>query len=413
MGGMVVGANAPDVDGVTASKTRLSEVTSKNGWERDKDGGEDHDALLADSQYVYAVTEDIDITPGQRIPLTLAEALAGPDGPKWRAALGDEIRSLNENDVFEVVPIPAGVVPVTSKPVMTIKTNEHGEVVRYKVRIVARGFTQVKGVDFSETFSPVANLESIRIIVALAAMFDLELDQMDVKTAYLNGILQETIYLRPPEGVPIRPGYCWRLKRSLYGLKQSGRTWNRTLDQNLLDMGFVRLDAETCLYVYRKGKEVCFLVVYVDDLLLAATSRHYMDNVKSMLSGRFKMEDMGEAKYILGIRIRRDRPNRAIYLSQENYTCVVADALHGMLRVRPHFYRGRRSSYGHASDTRGKEALRLYCGEVFRTVLEQFLGCQWYRLGSRFTHHILGTHMLRIKGCPTPEACSIVDTVSS
>ena len=191
--------------------------------------------------------------------------------------------------MYETVRIPDGVKPITSKPVFRIKLDQHGEVERYKLRIVARGFTQKEGIDYQEVFAPVANLESIRIILALAAKHDLELDQMDVSTAYLNGELEEELYMHPPDGVPIQSGYCWRLKRSLYGLKQAGRTWNKTLDRKLGDLGFCRLDAETCLYVLRDKGEVCFLVVYVDDLLLAASSRKFMNSVKSKLSSTFKM----------------------------------------------------------------------------------------------------------------------------
>lgn len=157
---------------------------------------------------------------------------------------------------------------------MRIKFDSNGNIERYKLHIVARGFVQKEGVDYKEVFAPVANLESIRIIIALAAKYNLELDQMDVSTAYLNGELEETLYMHPPEGVPIPEGCCWRLKCSLYGLKQAGRTWNRTLDRKLGDLGFTHLDAETCLYVFRDDNgQICFLVVYVDDLLLAATSR--------------------------------------------------------------------------------------------------------------------------------------------
>ena len=181
----------------------------------------------------------------------------------------DELLSLNSNHVYETVPIPEGVTPITSKPVFRIIHDHNGKVEWYKLRIVARGFTQCEGVDYQEVFAPFANLESVRIIVSLAAKYDLELDQMDVSTAYLNGELEEELYMSPPEGVPIQPGYCWRLKRSLYGLKQAGRTWNKTLDQKLRELSFTRLDAETCLYVIRREGQVCFLVVYVDDLLLA------------------------------------------------------------------------------------------------------------------------------------------------
>ena len=107
--------------------------------------------------------------------------------------------------------------------------------------------------DYQEVFAPVANLDSIHTLIALAAKHDLELDQMDVSMTYLNGELEEDLYMLPPDGVSIQPGYCWKLRRSLYGLKQAGRTWNKTLDQKLGELGFTRLDAETCLYVFWKG----------------------------------------------------------------------------------------------------------------------------------------------------------------
>jgi hypothetical protein len=237
----------------------------------------------------------------------------------------EEIHNLQANDVYEEGPIPDGVTPFTSKCVLRIKFDAKGNIERYKVRIVARGFAQRKGTDFKadELFAPVANLESIRIIMALAAKYDLELDQMDVSTAYLNGELEEELYMHPPAEVEVRPGYCWHLKRSLYGLKQAGRTWNKTLDKKLGEMNFSRLDAETCLYVYKDGKDLCFLVVYVDDLLLAATSRAFMTRVKGMLSSAFKMRDLGAAKFILGIQITRNRQKRTIALSQPQYIDTV------------------------------------------------------------------------------------------
>ena len=123
---------------------------------------------------------------------------------------------------------------------------------------------------------------------------------MDVSTVYLNRELEEKLYLQPPEGVPIQPGYCCGLCHSLYGLKQAGWTWNKTLDKRLGELGFTCLDTETCLYVLWKSKDVCFLIVYVDDLLLTPSSRSYMNSMKEMLSSSFKMYDLGEAKYLLG-----------------------------------------------------------------------------------------------------------------
>ncbi len=157
------------------------------------------------------------------LPPSLKEALEGPNGDKWRAALDEEIASLVANKVYNVVKIPKGVKPITSKAVMRLKFDKNGNIERWKIRLVARGFTQKEGVDYDEIFAPVANLESIRIILALAAKYDLELDQMDFSTAYLNGELEEDLYLLPPPEVGIEDGYCWKLERSLYGLKQAGR----------------------------------------------------------------------------------------------------------------------------------------------------------------------------------------------
>ena len=168
---------------------------------------------------------------------------------------------------------------------------------------MAWGFTQKEGVDYQEMFAPVANLDSVQIIISIVAKHNLELDQMDVSTTYLNGELEEELYLQPLEGVPIQPGYCWRLQCSLYGLKQASQTWNKTLDKWLGELGFTCLDAETCLYVLWKSGDICFLVVYVDDLLLAASFRSYMNSIKEILSSSFKMHDLEEAKYLLEVEI--------------------------------------------------------------------------------------------------------------
>ena len=198
---------------------------------------------------------------------------------------------------------------------------------------MARGFAQRQGVNYEETFAPVANLDSIRVILALA-QYDLKLDQMDVATAYLNGVLNEEIYLSPPPGVDIKPGHCWRLKRSLYGLKQASRTWNRTLDTKLTSLGFHRLNAETCLYVYRSKGQVCYLVVYVDDLLLAASSKKFMKDIKQILHNTYKMKDLGPAEFILGIEIKQDRTNHKISMSQEQYVQTVLRRC-GMAQLKP------------------------------------------------------------------------------
>jgi len=144
----------------------------------------------------------------------------------------------------------------------------------------------------------------------MAAKFDLKLEQMDVSNAYLNGVLEEEIYMIPPEGVGCPKGHVWKLKKSIYGLKQAGRTWNIKLHGELTKIGFIRIGAEHCLYIFRDSDgKICFMVVYIDDLLLATNSKALMRKAKKHLGESFKVRDLGPASYILGIEIIRDHPN--------------------------------------------------------------------------------------------------------
>jgi len=142
------------------------------------------------------------------LPNTLKEAYSGVNAEFWKSAVEEELQSLNSNHVYKTMLIPDGVTPITSKPVFQIKCDQTRNVEQYKVRIVARGFTQKEGVNYQEVFAPVANLDSVRTLIALAVKHDLELDQMNVSTAYLNREPEEDLYMLPPEGVPIQPGHC-------------------------------------------------------------------------------------------------------------------------------------------------------------------------------------------------------------
>jgi hypothetical protein len=176
-----------------------------------------------------------------RAPSSWNEAMNSIDAKQWQAAAEDEMRSLEKAKVFHLVPRSStrGRV-VTSKWVFKIKRLAECSIDRYKARLVARGFTQQAGIDYDETFAPVAKFQSIRTILALAAMNDLELHQMDVKTAFLYGSLEETVYMEQPQGFERGKDMVWKLDRSLYGLKQAPRAWYRTLDSSLKELGFTR-----------------------------------------------------------------------------------------------------------------------------------------------------------------------------
>jgi hypothetical protein len=281
-----------------AARSEGQSVNEEDGNKPEPDAKEPEDEWEDHIHFAGLSSEN---PTNDNLPESLQDAYNRPDGDKWRTAMEEELENLRSNDVYEEVPVPDGVRPITSKAAFRIKFDGNGNITRYKIRIVARGFMQHEGVDYNEVFAPVASIKSVQIIIALAAKYNLELDQMDVTGAYLNGMLDEEIYLTPPEGSDVKPGHCWRLKRSLYGLKQAGRTWNKTLDQKLHQLSFTCLNAETCLYMYRGKEGLCFLVIYVDDLLLAAASRTQMDKIKSMLSSAYKMHDLGPAEYILGM----------------------------------------------------------------------------------------------------------------
>ena len=196
-----------------------------------------------------------------------------------------------------------------------------GNVQTYKARLVAKGFKQIHGIDYDETFSPVAMVKSIRILLAIAAYYDYEIWQMDVKTAFLNGSLEEDVYMTQPEGFddPRCSMKVCKLLRSIYGLKQASRRWNIRFDETVKEFGFIQNEDEPCVYKRVSGSHVSFLVLYVDDILLIGNDIPSLKAVKTWLGNSFSMKDLGDATYILGIRIYRDRSRRLIGLSQSTY----------------------------------------------------------------------------------------------
>ena len=174
--------------------------------------------------------------------------------------------------------------------------------------MVGKGFKQTHGVDYDEKFSPVAMLKSIRILLAIAAYYDYEIWQMDVKTTFLNGKLLEDVYMTQPEGFvnPENVGKECKLQRSIYELKQASRSWNFYFDKVIKVFGFIKNEDEPCVYKKVSGSAIVFLVLYVDDILLIGNGIPALQNVKSWLGSCFSMNDLGEAACILGIKIYRD-----------------------------------------------------------------------------------------------------------
>ncbi len=251
-------------------------------------------------------------------PQSWQEAMERPDAEKWRLAAEAEFQSLQRNDTWDLVKLPAGCKAVTSKWVFRLKRDAEGKITRYKARLVARGFTQRAGIDYQETFAPVVRFETVRVIIAAAAKRGLLLHQLDVETAFLNGTLQEEVYLEQPEGFVEDTTLVCRLRKSLYGLKQSPRCWNQALHEFLLEKGYKQTQADTCVYTYKSN----ILAVYVDDLLLVAPDEQEIARMKKGLMDRFKMKDLGPLHYLLGLRIVQDV--NGVHIDQKNYiNCMV------------------------------------------------------------------------------------------
>ncbi|GJS62213.1 retrotransposon protein, putative, ty1-copia subclass [Tanacetum coccineum] len=270
--------------------------------------------------YAFAAAEEEDTHE----PLTYQEAVACEDSSKWKAAMKEEMDSLRKNKTWELVDPPAGQKLVSSKWLYKIKEGIEGvQKPRYKARLVARGFTQRAGIDYNEVFSPVVRHTSIRVILALTACKDYELEQLDVKTAFLHGNLEEVIYMRQPPGYEQGNKVCL-LKKSLYGLKQSPRQWYRRFDEYMLSNGFKRSSYDSCIYYrsYAPGKYI-YLLLYVDDMLIACKSKAEIGSTKSLLKKEFNMEELEEAKKILRMEIVRDQSLKILRVSQSGYVSKI------------------------------------------------------------------------------------------
>lgn len=236
----------------------------------------------------------------------------------WINAMTKEKESLDTNCVWNLVELPEGRKPVGSKWVFKTKTNADGKIERYKARLVAQVFSQKFGSDYDETFCPVVRLESVRTLIAMSVQYGLQLHQVDVTTAFLNGELKEEVYMRQPEGfvTPGKEHLVCKLKKSIYGLKQSPRCWNTALDSHLKKMGFV---SDPCIYRAASG-ESFLLGVYVDDIVLASKSSARLEEVKRALAKKFDIKDMGKLHHFLGMKIVQDKATGKVWIGQPAYT---------------------------------------------------------------------------------------------
>ncbi|GJT44656.1 retrotransposon protein, putative, ty1-copia subclass [Tanacetum coccineum] len=267
-------------------------------------------------------------------PATYREAITSKDSDMWIAAMGEEIEFLHKNKTWELVQLHERRIVVGCKGVFKVKTGLPGlDIVRFKARLVAKGYSQKEGIDYNEIFSLMVHHTFIRVLLSLVAHHDLELEQLDVKTAFLHGDLKEEIYMSQLEGFVVqgKEDYICKLHKSLYGLKQSPRQWYKRFDSFMVKHGFSRSAYDCCIY-HKKAPSgsLIYLLLYVDDMLVVAKDMKEVKKLKMLLNTEFDMKDLGAARKILGMEIIRDR-KMIEYMSRIPYASAAGSLIYVMV----------------------------------------------------------------------------------
>nr|VWO95503.1 Uncharacterized protein [Ganoderma boninense] len=262
-------------------------------------------------------------------PLSLREAQAAPDWPEWERAIEVEMENLKAHGTYELVEKPTSAHVIGCKLVFHRKRNAEGAVTQRKVRVVAQGFAQIPGLDFDQTFAPVAKPSSLRLMIALAARHGWPMIQLDVKSAYLNGDLDEVIYMRQPPGTAARgeEHLVCRLKKSLYGLKQAGRAWYQTYRGAMTELGMTRSEVDHACFWQHEGESLAMVGTIVDDMLVTGTP-DLVERFRGGIKTHFTITDAGEVAWLLGIEVVRDATAGTVRIAQRTAIDAIARALH-------------------------------------------------------------------------------------
>jgi hypothetical protein len=253
----------------------------------------------------------------QKVEPTCFEQAVG--NLKWDNAMDEDMAALDANATWELVTLPEDKKTIGCKWMYKVKHNANGSVSKYKARSVAKGYAQTYGIDYEETYSPIAKMTTVRAIIVMATTKGWSLHQMDVKNVFLHGDLHEKVYMeQPPSYVnQTHPNLVCRLKKTLYGLKQAPRAWLNKIGQYLVISGFQTSNANFSLYVKKTNHGIIVIVIYVDDLIITRDSDANISDLKKLLKQKFEMKDLGELRYFLGIEVIQS-PKR-IWLLQRQY----------------------------------------------------------------------------------------------
>jgi hypothetical protein len=249
-------------------------------------------------------------------PKSFKEANKSKD---WTKEMNEELDQIERNQTWELVPRPKDKNVVGTKWIFKNKLNENGEIIKNKAILVCKGYAQVEGIDFEETFSPVARLEVIRMFLAFACFRNFKIYQMDVKSTFLNGTLEEEVYVEQPEGFMLTENqdYVCKLKKSLYGLKQAPRAWFSRLDQYLQKQGYKRGITDNNLYIKIEDQNMIVVVVYVDDIIFGSNLTIMSRKFATEMQEEFEMSMLGELSFFLGLQVTQSE--KGIFISQTKY----------------------------------------------------------------------------------------------
>lgn len=268
-------------------------------------------------------------------PKSLKQALASPYSRDWTEAMEAELTSIIDNNTWTLVELPKGRRAIGSKWVYKVKHDSNGEVAKFKARLVAQGFTQRYGTDYDETFAPVARSVTFRILLNIAGNRNWNVSNYDIKTAFLNGKLEEEIYLKQPPGFEQGSKVC-KLNKSLYGLKQAAKVWNQTLHEALTKIGFNQNSTDNCLYVWKQHGDIVYILVHVDDMLVTGSSDSVTAKLMLAVGECFEITNLGGVTHYLGIDVARDN-NGKFEISQSRYIDKIIEET-GLTNAKPAKY---------------------------------------------------------------------------
>ncbi|GKC65483.1 putative ribonuclease H-like domain-containing protein [Tanacetum coccineum] len=256
----------------------------------------------------------------QEEPKKIAEAL---QDDSWVQAMQEELLQFKLQQVWVLVDLPHGMKVIGTKWVYRNKRDERGVVVRNKARLVAQGYTQEEGIDYDEVFAPVARIEAIRLFLAFASFMGFIVYQMDVKSAFLYGTIDEEVYVSQPPGFvdPDHPTKVYKVVKALYGLHQAPRAWYATLSTFLEKHGYKRGTIDKTLFIKRDKKDIMLVQVYVDDIIFGSTNKSWCDEFEALMKSRFQMSSMGELTFFLGLQVKQNKGG--IFISQDKYVAEI------------------------------------------------------------------------------------------